>query len=115
MIKDTLFLIIVPSNPVSMTITSSNGNTTTILENTKVTFTCSINNGLYVAWYKDNTSISSFRENNVSFTKTFSKDDKGQYMCVARNNFTKTINILVDGKVKYEAITASLTSQGNFK
>ena len=62
-----------------------------MLENTNVTFTCSIENHLHVAWFKNNSYLTSFRENNVSFTKTFSKDDEGDYICVVSNNSGKKI------------------------
>ncbi|XP_028412699.1 fibroblast growth factor receptor 1-like isoform X2 [Dendronephthya gigantea] len=75
------------------------GNTTIVLENSKVTLTCSVAHLVRLAWFKDNVhQLVPFKGNNVSFTKTFSKEDEGKYECVGRTHeteITKTITIYV--------------------
>ena len=109
-------------------ITSSNGYETTVLENSTVTFTCHVSKkkqDLRIAWYKDNTTLSSYRVNNVSFSKKFSKHDKGKYECVAfAAGYRKSINIFVianesfyenfTNNTDFETTTYSDETTGNF-
>ena len=89
-----------------------------MLENTEKSFTCSIGDHLRVAWFKNNINLTSFRENRVSFTKIFSKDDEGEYECVVNTNSgnevtKRLINITVNERLRNNTFTQLRGIQGN--